>query len=110
MFSRLPSFRGRILALGIECLDVNVFHRRPDIGKAPCDSLIVSDDHVGHAGQRDASDVKAARAQMSFIPEVRHLVSEMHIVRQQWLSRHRVRAGNHPIVGTDHHAGISVRI
>ena len=95
---RLPSFGSQILAIRIESLDVNVFDGRADIGEAPGDALVVSHDHVRQAGQSDAGSVEVAAAQMSLIPKVGHLVSQVHIVREQGLARNRVRPGNHPVV------------
>ena len=38
---------------------------------------------------------------MSFVPEVRHLMPEVHVIRQQRPARNGVRSGDYPVVGTD---------
>ena len=81
-----PSVRRLVLSVGVESLDVNVFDRRADIGEAPGDALVVSDDHVGHAGQGDAGDVEVAATQVRLVPKVGHLVAEVHVVREQRLA------------------------
>ena len=83
----------------IEGLDIDVFDGRPKVGKSPTDPLVVAHDHERHTRQADPHHVKVPAAQMHFVPPVRHLVIEVHIVREQGLARHRMRAGNNPVVG-----------
>ncbi len=65
VFRRFPSFRRAVLAVRIKCLNINVFHRRTDVGEAPGNVLIVSNDHVGQAGKSHASNVEIAGAGIS---------------------------------------------
>ena len=109
MVGGLPSRWRQIFAGLIEGLDVDVLHGGTNVGEAPGNPLVVSHDHVGQTGQSDASGVEVAAAEMGFVPQVRHLVPEVHVVREQRLARNRVRAGNHPVIGTDHHAGVGIR-
>ena len=57
MFGIFPALRSEVLSTGIEGLDINILYLRPKIRESPGDSLIVSDDHVRHAWQREADDV-----------------------------------------------------
>jgi hypothetical protein len=98
MFRLRPSFGSLIRALLVEILDVDVSDRRTDIGESPRDSLVVADDDIRHARESDAGDVERSRPQMRFVPQIRHLVAEMHIVRQQRLAGHGVRARYDPVV------------
>ena len=62
----------------------------------------MSDDYVWHPGQRDACDIHATRAQVRFVPQVGHLVAEVHIVGKQRLAGDGVRAGDHPVIRSIH--------
>src|SRR5438093_1026384 len=72
----LPSLWRQVLAVRIGGLDVDVFRRWTNVGEAPCDALVVSNDHVRHTRQGDAVCVEVAAVKMSFIPQVGHLVPE----------------------------------
>ncbi len=102
MFRLHPSRRSLIRALRVEILDVNVGHGWTDVGESPRDSLVVAHDHIRHAGQRHPGNVESARVQVRLVPQVRHLVAEVHIIREQWLSGDGVRSGNHPVVRSVH--------
>ena len=95
-----PSLCSFVLALRIELLDEVVLHRRPDVGESPADALVVADNHERNSRQRNAGhiEIAAGRFQVRLKPEVRHLVVEVHIVRQQRLARNRVLTGNDPVV------------
>ena len=97
-----PATRSLVLALRVEVLDVNIRDSWADIREAPRDALVVSDDYVWHPGQRDACDIHATRAQVRFVPQVGHLVAEVHIVGKQRLAGHGVRAGDHPVIRSIH--------
>ena len=75
-----PTFGCEVLAVVFEVFNVQVFHSGANISESPRDAPIVANDHVWVTGQRDSNCVESAGFQMSFIPEVRHLVSQMHIV------------------------------
>jgi len=122
-----PSRRSLILPLGIELLDEIVFHRRPDIGESPSDALVMPDDHKRNA-RRDSryievapptshcgfhtsrrafcfrasrvrgSCVQASSLQMRLVPKVRHLVVQVHIIRQQRFPRNRMPPRHHPVI------------
>ena len=84
------------MAIRVEGFNVNVFHGWADIGEAPGDSLVVSHDHVRNSGKRDPGDVKAAAAKMGLVPQVRHLVPEMHVIGEQRLARNCVLLQRQP--------------
>src|SRR5439155_12248065 len=88
----------QVLTTVVETFDVQVFYCGTDVGKSPSDAPIVPNDDIRVARERDSSNVECAGFQVSFVPEVRHLVSQMHIVREQTLPSRGVRAGADPIV------------
>ena len=98
MFGLQPSGRRLIRALRVEVFDVHVGHGRADIRESPRNSLVVADNHKGHPRQRDASNIERARSEVRLVPEIRHLVAQVHIVAKQRLAGHRVRAGYNPVV------------
>ena len=98
MLWRLPSVWREVLTIRIESLNIDVFNGRTDVGEAPRDTLIVSHNDVRQAGQRNPRNVEVAAAEMSFVPQVRHLVPKMHVVRKQRLARNRVRSRHDPVV------------
>ena len=93
-----PALRGLVLPLRIELFDEIVFHGRADVGESPADPLVVADDHERNSGQRHARHVEVRRFEVRFEPEVRHLVVEVHIVREKRLSGNCVLTGNNPVV------------
>src|SRR6202034_4849900 len=102
MWGLLPALRSLVDSMRVEILNVCVGYRRADIGESPGDSLVVADNYVGHSGQSDSGNIQIARFQVRFIQQVRHLVAEMHIVREQWFAGDRVRAGDSPVVRSVH--------
>ena len=94
-----PALWRFILAGEIEIFNKEVFDRGFDVGKSPGNALVVPDNDEGHAGKCDAGYVERAALEMGFVPEVRHLVAEVHIVGEQGLSGDGVRAGDDPVVG-----------
>src|SRR6266567_7508641 len=38
---------------------------------------------------------------MGFVPEIRHLMAEVHVIREQRLAGYGVRSGHHPVVRTE---------
>ena len=92
----LPALRCLVCSLRVEILDKCIGHGWPNIGEAPGDALIVADDDIGHSGQRNARHIQSARRiaalEMRFVPQVRHLVPEVHIIRQQRFPGDRVRS------------------
>jgi len=48
--------------------------------KPPGDALVVADDDEGHTGEGDSCDVECSAAKVSFVPEVGHLVAEVHVI------------------------------
>ncbi len=97
-FGLLPAVGRQVLALIVEGLDERIFNGRTDIGESPGHAAIVTDDHVGISGKRDTGDVEIAGVQVRFIPEVRHLMAEMHVIREQRLAGDGVRSGNDPVI------------
>src|SRR4051794_22272495 len=82
----LPALGGKVLAGVVKLLDVGVFHRRTNVCESPRDPLIVPDNHVRIAREAYSRDVKAGASQMRLIPQIRHLMSEVHVVREQRLA------------------------
>ena len=76
-----PALGREVLSILVASLHVHVFHGWADIGKPPCNTLIVPDDDVRHTGQGHACCIESAAVQMSFVPKIRHLMSEMHVIR-----------------------------
>src|ERR1700694_4504488 len=95
-----PSRRSLVLPLRIELLDVIVFNSRPDVGESPADPLVVADNDERNSRQGNSGYVEGAGSyfQVRLKPQVRHLVVEVHIVRQQRFPRNRMLTGNDPIV------------
>src|SRR6266566_6628286 len=44
---------------------------------------------------------------MRLVPEIWHLVVEVHVVREERLSRDGMRSGDNPVVGAEHQHGVS---
>src|SRR5258708_39677811 len=97
-----PALRRLIRSLCVEVLDKGVGHGRPNVRESPGDSLIVANDNVGHAGQSNSSDIEIAGLEMSLIPQVRHLMPEMHVIREQRLAGDRVSSRDYPVVRSIH--------
>src|SRR5581483_3135755 len=95
-----PALRREVLSLSIKCFDIRVFNCRTYVRTSPRNPPVVTDNYIGIAGQRHSSDIEISRTKVSGVPEIWHLVPEMHIVREQRLAGCGVRAGNHPVVGT----------
>ena len=99
MLRRLKSCGSLVQTVCAEGFDVEVLHGRFNVGEPPGDPTIVADDDEGHPRERDAGNVEVVAVEVGRVPEVGHLVREVHIVREQWLARIRVGAGDDPIVG-----------
>src|SRR5580692_10007704 len=84
VLGRLPSSRCQVLASRVEGFDIDIFDGRADVGETPCDALVVSHNHVGKSWQSDAGSVEVAAGttEMRFVPQVRHLVPQVHVVRE----------------------------
>src|SRR5581483_1006332 len=98
VFEITPTLRGQILSLVVDCFNVEVLDGWPDVGESPTDALVVSDNHKGQAGQTHAGHIEIAAAQVHFVPEIWHLVVQVHIVRQQRLSCDGMRSGDDPVI------------
>src|ERR1700733_15851089 len=75
LLGRFPSIRCQVLSAVIKSLDVHIFNSGANVGEPPRDVLIVADNHVGIAGQCDASDIqvsacRTSATQMSLIPQI----------------------------------------
>src|SRR4029077_14650464 len=81
MFRLFPPIRRNVLSARVERLDINIFHRRADIGESPRYPLIVSHDYEGNSRQRETCHVEITRAKMGFVPQIGHLVPQVHIIR-----------------------------
>ena len=75
-----PALRRLVSTLRVESFNVDVRYSRADVGKSPGDSLIVAHDHIRHSREGYAGNVESSGLQVRFIPEVGHLMAEMHIV------------------------------
>src|SRR5438105_1562921 len=93
-----PSLRCQVLMRVIEGFDVGVFDCRTNVCEPPGDAAVVTDDDVGMTRQADSGDIETCAAQMHFVPEVGHLMAEVHVIREQRLARDRVCAGDYPVV------------
>ena len=62
--------------------------------------IVVPCDNVRHAWQRDAFSVKAGRAQIRHVPDIRYREPEMHVIREERLSAGGVGACDDPVVRT----------
>src|SRR5579872_15885 len=99
MLRLLPSVWREVVAVTIESFIVSIFYRRPNIGKTPGDTLVVAHHNIRHPRQGHSSNIKVSRVQMRFIPEVGHLMAQMHVVRQQWFAGCGMSAGDNPVIG-----------
>ena len=102
VFGLEPTVRSLVFAVLVEILDVQILHGRLDVGEAPGNALVVTDDDERHSGQRHADYIVTTAAQMRLIPKVRHLVAKVHVIREQRLPGNRMRAGDSPVIGTGH--------
>src|SRR5579862_573698 len=98
MFGLLPAMRRFISALSVEVLDECIRYGRPNVCKSPRNSLVVANNHIRHPRQRYSSHIEILRLQMRLIPQVRHLMPEMHIVREQRFTSDRVLTRDDPVV------------
>ena len=80
MFGYLPAIWRLVFVIAVEGFDVEISDGRADVGESPGDSLVVSDDDEWDSGKSYSSDVEAGRFELRFIPDVRDLVFEVHIV------------------------------
>ena len=71
----------------------------PEIGEAPGDVPVVSDDDVRNPRQGYASDIIVSRREMCLVPSIRQTQIKMHVVGQQRLSGRCVCTGDDPVVG-----------
>ena len=76
-----PSLGSLIRALIVKVLDVNVSHGRAHVGEAPRHALVVAHNHVWQPRQRYTRNVECGTVQVRLIPQVRHLVTKVHIIR-----------------------------
>ena len=92
--------------LRVDFLDVQVHHVRPDVGKAPCDAVVVADDDARRACEGKAHDIIRAgfgfrlAVQAHLVPDGRQLLPQMGVVGQDGLPRGGEVPGNGPTVGT----------
>jgi hypothetical protein len=93
-----PTLGREVFTLVIELLDVDVFNRRPQIGEAPGDVPVVSNDHVRHARKGHADDIEVSADEVGFVPRVRQAQIEVHVIRQERLAGDGVSAGDGPVV------------
>jgi hypothetical protein len=71
------------LARVIEGFDVDVFGGWADVGESPGDALVVAHNHEGHTGQGDSRHIEVTAGEVGLVPEVRHLMLQVHVVGQQ---------------------------
>ena len=86
-------------------LDDEVLHVRAEVGESPGNVVVVPGDDEGRAGEGDSGDVEGGLRggvrglQVCLVPEFGHGEREVHVVREQRLSRGGARAGDGPCVG-----------
>src|SRR5438105_13462765 len=93
-----PSLGRQVLMRVIEGFDVGVLDCRTNVCEPPGDAAVVTHDDVRMTGKTDSRHIETCAAQMHFVPEIGHLVAEVHVVREQRLARDCVRAGDYPVV------------
>lgn len=102
----LPAIRGLVFSIGSHVFDKNIFHIRNKIRESPGDALIVPHQHVGQSRQGKSLHIKCRLAvlpvnfQVRFIPGIGNSQCHVHIIREERLSRNRVRARNDPVIRT----------
>jgi hypothetical protein len=75
----------------INTLDIQVLHICEQVGKAPCNTLIMPDDNAWHSRKRNPDNIVGAiggnfyAMQADLIPEGWDLNTQMRIIRQIWL-------------------------
>ena len=77
-------------------LDAHILNVTAEVGEAPRDVRVATDDDPWQTGQCEADDVEWWRSagssremECSLVPDVRHAKAEVHVVRDQRLSRTR---------------------
>src|SRR5438876_5598644 len=93
-----PAFGSEVFTVVVEILDVRICNGWAYVGESPGDPLIMADNDKGIARKRHARDIEITGSQVCFVPQVRHLVSQMHIVREQRFARDCVRSGYDPVI------------
>src|ERR1041385_5172105 len=84
-----PPIRSQKPSFVVECFDVNILNSPTNVSETPCDALVMPDDHIWQSWQRNPSYIECPAFQMCFIPQVRHLMAQVHIIRQKRLASHR---------------------
>src|SRR5262249_7259183 len=100
MIEVAPALWRLILAFFVQCLNVQALHRGTYVGESPANSLIVADNYKRQARKTYTDDIKISAAKMDLVPEVGHLVVEVHVIRKQRLSRNGVGTGEDPVIRT----------
>ncbi len=102
---RMPLHVGTlVVALAVELFVVEILHVAQKRGESPGHVLVMAGDDKRQARNRDSGGMKARRAQVGHVPDVRHRELEVHIVREQRLATRSVAACNDPVVRAGHAA------
>ena len=95
---RLTTIWRPVLALTVELLHKRILDCGTYVGESPSHATVVSDNHVGIAGQRHARYFEIAGVQVSFVPQIWHLVAKMHVIGKQRLSGDSMFARDYPVI------------
>src|SRR5437588_420856 len=99
----LPAFRRCNLSRRIELLHEQILHIGSKVCESPGDATIVPDDDKRESGKSYAFNVvfqAVAFGQMSFIPNVRNGVLDVHVIGEQRFAACGVHPRHDPVVRT----------
>ncbi len=91
----------------VDLLDVQVLDIRADVGEAPGDAVIVTDDHARCAGKGHAGDlirtisILLEAMQTDLIPDGGHLSPQVRVVGEQGQATGGALTGDNPVIRTD---------
>ena len=96
---RMPCAVGSlILVLPVGVLHVDILGIAVERGKSPGDVLVVPCDDQGQPGHGDARHVESGGLEIGFVPDIRNLLLQMHVVREHGAPARRSRSGNNPLI------------
>src|ERR1700730_3333925 len=77
------------IEIGVICLD---------IGHAPGDVIVMSNQHSWSSGQRESNHIQPRAAQCDLIPGSGHANCQVRVISQQWLATDCPGAIDNPVV------------
>ena len=87
--------------VGLDALEVEVLHIGAGIGEAPCDMLVLAEDHAGQRRHRRAGHLQLRCLDAREVPQRRRAQLQVRVVGEQRLAALGVRAVHNPVVRAD---------